>query len=63
MKRLWNCLPEFTGISDSTGYGSLIVFYQTVHKPVVIEFYLDKKVMIRQAFLVNNKVMQMSFIQ
>ena len=43
MKRLWNCLPEFPGISYSTGYGSLIVFDQTLHKPVVIEFYLDKK--------------------
>ena len=43
MKRLWNCLPEFPGISDSMGCRSLIVFNQTLHKPVVIEFYLNKK--------------------
>lgn len=63
MKRLWNCLQEFPGISDSAGCGSLIVFDQTLHKPVVIEFYLNKKLIIRQIFLAHNKVMQMNFIQ
>ena len=37
------------------GCGLLIVFDQALHKSVLIEFSLDRKLTIRQVFLVHSK--------